>query len=371
VPRDPTSVPTHKTHVPIHDTDVPTHKTDVYDSNEILTLDRLSYSLVELGAGVIGCEDACIFAARGVWVVRVGATTQPSRGQTAHRGSDAPPWDGDSEGPSLGPDPPLGERAGTGGSSAVSPMGRCSRATSCLWPWVEWEKLLVAASRVGNAATLGLERVGPRAGGRTRIEVNAHDRTAVRHVDAARDVRGFPARPANPRGETVACAERPPAAGSSSALDVHQPRADPSQDPTHGPPARPLGTGAGERGVQVDDEARRARLPRAELPQVGRPQPVRLGGTHHGRPLTGIEHGEPSFALGVCALAGGRNREQTLVARDTEQERRGTREAGKFARRKRLDLALRSAVVAEPSLEPDDTCCHTPPVSARRRCFHL
>ena len=43
----------------------------IYDSDEILTIDKLPGSLIVLGGGVIGCEYACMFAALGVRVTLV------------------------------------------------------------------------------------------------------------------------------------------------------------------------------------------------------------------------------------------------------------------------------------------------------------
>src|SRR5207237_128848 len=50
-------------HRPSH---IPFDDDQVYDSDTILALDEIPTSLMVLGAGVIGCEYACIFAALGV-----------------------------------------------------------------------------------------------------------------------------------------------------------------------------------------------------------------------------------------------------------------------------------------------------------------
>jgi NAD(P) transhydrogenase len=58
---------------------------------------------------------------------------------------------------------------------------------------LECEKLLFAAGRVGNTATLGLENVGLRADERGALAVDDDYRTSVANVYAAGDVIGFPA----------------------------------------------------------------------------------------------------------------------------------------------------------------------------------
>jgi NAD(P) transhydrogenase len=54
------------------------------------------------------------------------------------------------------------------------------------------EKVLVAAGRVGNVATLSLEAAGLTATEKGLLEVNPHFQTAVPHVYAAGDLVGFP-----------------------------------------------------------------------------------------------------------------------------------------------------------------------------------
>ncbi|MDQ3035107.1 MAG: Si-specific NAD(P)(+) transhydrogenase [Myxococcota bacterium] len=164
--------------------DVPIAEPDVYDSDEILALDHLPDSLVVLGAGVIGCEYACMFAALGVKVVLVEARTQllpfldheiGARLETAME--------------HLGIEIRKGHRWGRIHRHARGHL-LCDLADGST---LECEKLLFAAGRVGNTATLGLEHAGLRATDRGALEVDRHYRTAVPHVYAAGDVIGFPA----------------------------------------------------------------------------------------------------------------------------------------------------------------------------------
>jgi NAD(P) transhydrogenase len=148
---------------------------DVYDSDEILHLDKLPASLVVLGAGVIGCEYACMFAALGVQV-----TVVESR-------------------PALLPflDPEMGERLRT----AMENLG-VKFALGSKWTKVErdaerglyceladgrklfCERLLFAAGRLGNSADLGLDRVGIEPDARGYLKVDENYATALPHVYA-------------------------------------------------------------------------------------------------------------------------------------------------------------------------------------------
>src|SRR5260221_5440449 len=56
---------------PLRPSDIDFPDTRIHDSDEILGIQRLPDRLVVLGAGVIGCEDACMFAALGTRVTLV------------------------------------------------------------------------------------------------------------------------------------------------------------------------------------------------------------------------------------------------------------------------------------------------------------
>lgn len=165
--------------------EVPVADPDIYDSDEILGLDRLPDRLVVLGAGVIGCEYACMFAALGVEVTLVEAKTRflPFL---------------DSEVVDLlecSMRERLGIRIRKGhrwGRVHRDPDGklRCDLADGSV---LVCEKLLFTAGRVGNTEGLGLENVGLSANERGTIEVDACFRTAAPGIYAAGDVVGFPA----------------------------------------------------------------------------------------------------------------------------------------------------------------------------------
>jgi NAD(P) transhydrogenase len=176
--------------VPRNPPDVPIAELNVYDSDEILAIDELPDRLVVLGAGVIGCEYACMFAALGVKVVLVEAKTQFL--------------------PFL--DHEIGQRLEQVMRSSLNIevlKGHRWGAVRCTHPGVqceimdgpdgkvgtvlECEKLLFAAGRVGATQGLGLEAVGLAADSRGAIAVNEHYQTKIENVYATGDVIGFPA----------------------------------------------------------------------------------------------------------------------------------------------------------------------------------
>ena len=155
----------------------------VHDSDEVLLIDELPESLVILGAGVIGCEYACMFAALGTDVQLVDARPdilgfideeirdrlKEEMEKLGVRFWQAKRW-GDTT------------LAGAGVQVALE-----SGET------LEAEHVLFTAGRVGNTASLGLENVGLAPNARGHLEVDAQYRTAVPHILAAGDVIGFPA----------------------------------------------------------------------------------------------------------------------------------------------------------------------------------
>ncbi len=157
---------------------------EVYDSDEILAIDRLPDTLAILGAGVIGCEYACMFAALGVRVTLL-----------------------DNRDRLLGfLDHEIGDRL----AGAMRHLG-IELLLGASWGRVHYEhgrgvvterpggtelvteKLLFAAGRVGNTADLGLEKIGLKPDGRGQLVVDGSYRTTLPHVYAAGDVIGFPA----------------------------------------------------------------------------------------------------------------------------------------------------------------------------------
>lgn len=164
--------------------EIPVDHEHVLDSDSILSMAYLPRSLVVLGAGVIACEYATIFAALGV------AVTVIDRGER-----------------------PLGflDREITDGFvAAFEANPGCvfvgnAKVESVLWNGVDavvtrlgngWEvradKLLCALGRVANVDGLGLERAGLATNARGHLPVDHDGRTAVSHIFAVGDVIGPP-----------------------------------------------------------------------------------------------------------------------------------------------------------------------------------
>jgi NAD(P) transhydrogenase len=158
----------------------------VYDSDEILELERLPQRLAVVGAGVIGIEYASTFAALGAEVHVVdgrdqllsfldaevsralAAVLQEQLGIRFHwrervTACDAP---GD-------PDAALPLRLGSGATLPV-------------------DAVLVAAGRCSNVAELDLDAAGLAADAHGLLTVDRHFQTPVAHIYAAGDVIGFP-----------------------------------------------------------------------------------------------------------------------------------------------------------------------------------
>ena len=155
----------------------------IYDSDTILEMPRLPQRLAVIGAGVIGCEYATIFAALGIRVTLIDG-----------RDRLLPFLDAEIadrlrlQMQALGIEVRLAERL-----TGIAPAPDIVRLGLADGTAVEADSVLVAAGRLGNTGTLGLERLGVAVGERGHIPVNEHYQTAVPHVYAAGDVIGFPA----------------------------------------------------------------------------------------------------------------------------------------------------------------------------------
>jgi len=163
---------------------IPFEDADIDDSDTILQLDRLPRTLTVIGAGVIGCEYATMFAA-----MQVAVTLIEPRDRLL---------------PFL--DLEIGERlrsAMTGlgidlrFGSAVSKVerlpGRGIVATLGTGEDIDGEKLLVASGRGGGTGDLGLEAIGVGVDKRGYVRVDGNYRTGAPNIYAVGDVIGFPA----------------------------------------------------------------------------------------------------------------------------------------------------------------------------------
>jgi NAD(P) transhydrogenase len=156
----------------------------VHDSDTILSLPFVPKSIAVVGAGVIGCEYASIFATLGVKTYLVDARSDLL--------------------PHLDEDISLRLRAAFTGRLGIElhcghEVEGCLRhEDGVVIPLkdvddVAADVVLFAGGRQGNTDGLGLEALGIAVTPRGQIQVNEHYRTAQPHIYAAGDVVGFPA----------------------------------------------------------------------------------------------------------------------------------------------------------------------------------
>lgn len=163
---------------------VPVDHEHILDSDSLLSLSYLPESLVVLGAGVIACEYASIFAALGVKVTIVDKGERPlgfmDQELVEHFLKELRQAGGDF----------LGGRSLEG----VIYDGLASVETRLAGGEVlKSEKLFCALGRVAPVAALGLDAAGVKVTARGLIEVDKHLRTSAPHIYAAGDVIGPPA----------------------------------------------------------------------------------------------------------------------------------------------------------------------------------
>lgn len=155
-------------------------------AEHIMDLDKLPRTMAIVGAGVIGCEYACIFAALGVRVTLIDKRRRV-----------LPFIDGEiTESLSyhlrqerailrLGEEVVGFSRSGDDAQPSVQIRLASGKQIAV-------EKVLYAAGRTGATGSLNLEAAGIRADGRGRLSVNEHYQTQVPHIYAVGDVIGFP-----------------------------------------------------------------------------------------------------------------------------------------------------------------------------------
>ena len=168
---------------PFRPPEIPFDDKTVFDSDSILSMDRLPKSMIVVGGGVIGCEYASVFTAMGVEVTLVDGRERllpflDSEISELLRARLA----------SLGLKILFQERAK--GTERVAGGVRMTLASGKV---LQAETALLAAGRRGAVAGMHLEKAGLGINDRGNIDVNNHYQTHVRHIYAAGDVIGFPA----------------------------------------------------------------------------------------------------------------------------------------------------------------------------------
>ncbi|MDE3195372.1 MAG: Si-specific NAD(P)(+) transhydrogenase [Acidobacteriota bacterium] len=168
---------------PVRPPDIPFGEGEIYDSDTILELDRLPGTLAVIGAGTIGSEYACTFAALGTEVHIVdGRETllsfldgEISRALLRGMESNGIAFHWKEQACSFGLQ---------GGRVRV---GLTSGAVQTV------DAVLVAAGRKSNVESLNLKAAGVEASTKGLIPVDENYRTNVPHIAAAGDVIGYPA----------------------------------------------------------------------------------------------------------------------------------------------------------------------------------
>jgi NAD(P) transhydrogenase len=149
----------------------------IFDSDTLLTLDRIPSSMIVVGGGVIGCEYACTFAALGV---RVTVVTNRRR-LLAHLDSevsDALRQQMTSRlGISVHLDTEVSKIAVEHGRGVVT-VGEQELSADCV---------LFCAGRTGSTAGLGLPAIGVQTNARGFVLVDEHYQTALPGIYAAGD----------------------------------------------------------------------------------------------------------------------------------------------------------------------------------------
>ncbi|MBN4066497.1 Si-specific NAD(P)(+) transhydrogenase [Simkania negevensis] len=169
---------------PFHPENIPFDAGSVYDSDSILEIEKFPRSICIIGAGVIGCEYATIFATMGAQVCLVNGSDEILRF-----------LDKDITFELVSQMRKAGVQ--TFFNLRVDKVERIGsegvRTTLSSGEEVETDIFLYAAGRQGALQGLNLDKVGVAVGKREAIEVDGCYRTNVNNIFAVGDVIGFPA----------------------------------------------------------------------------------------------------------------------------------------------------------------------------------
>ncbi|MBK5291009.1 MAG: Si-specific NAD(P)(+) transhydrogenase [Acidobacteriia bacterium] len=177
----------------------------IFTSDEVLCLDRLPKTLSVVGAGVIGCEYACMFAALGVRVTLVDkrpgllpfVDREISDTLAYHLGENRVTL-------RLGEEVARIEREKT---EDEDPHNDRVRLLLSSGKQIVTEKCLYSIGRTGATHKLNAAAAGLKADNRGRVQVNQYYQTNVDHIYAAGDIIGFPslASTSMEQGRLAAC----------------------------------------------------------------------------------------------------------------------------------------------------------------------
>ncbi len=169
-----------------YDPQMPLDGSCVYSSDDILQMKHIPQTLTVIGAGVIGCEYASMFAALGVRVTIVDKRPRLLPFVDAEV-IEALHYHLREKRVLLR----LGEEVNRVEVSEDA-KGKHVKTSLVSGKQIVSDKVLCSVGRTGATQSLRLDAVGLTADGRGRIAVNEWFQTAVPHVYAAGDVVGFP-----------------------------------------------------------------------------------------------------------------------------------------------------------------------------------
>jgi len=183
------------------DPHIPFDKRNIFTSDDILQLDMVPRTLVVVGAGVIGCEYASIFAALGVRVTLVDRRPRLLPFVDSEI-VDTLAYQLRANRVTLRLD-----EAVSGIEQLGPPIGGQVRIHLASGKQIIAEKALYSIGRSGATSSLDLATAGLEADDRGRLKVNEHYQTKVPHIYAVGDVIGFPSLAATSmeQGRLAAC----------------------------------------------------------------------------------------------------------------------------------------------------------------------
>jgi NAD(P) transhydrogenase len=171
---------------PFHPTQIPFDGKRVHDSESILSIEKFPSSMMVIGAGVIACEYATIYAAMGIKVILINNRSKVLGFADAEI-SDALKNEMVNSGISFFNNSDV-ESIEVPESDDLPLKVKLSAGQK-----IEVDMFLFAAGRNGNTGLLNLEKAGLVSEKRELLKVNENFQTAVPHIYAAGDVIGFPA----------------------------------------------------------------------------------------------------------------------------------------------------------------------------------
>lgn len=171
---------------PFHPNHIPFDGKRIHDSNTILSIEQFPSSMMVIGAGVIACEYATIYAAMGVKVYLINNRSTVLNFADSEI-SEALQREMENSGITFFENSDVTD-------VKVPPSNKQPLLINLSsGEQVEVDMFLFAAGRNGNTSALSLNKAGLTAGKRELIEVNKNYQTIIPHIYAVGDVIGFPA----------------------------------------------------------------------------------------------------------------------------------------------------------------------------------